>query len=230
MRGRGVPSLFMIRERRATDRFWPRLRLVLLLVVASFIAHDAVYLVQFGPGEAFAQAMTAGGHDGYWLTFAVTVALALILLLAAATLAITRLTRLARRLGPPDGPTDRPAYLPEAVALWRILFPVTIAVFAMQENLEGLLVHGTLPGFDVLAGSTVPVLALVAMALAAVGGLVRWRIAALQARIVRATRSRTAIKDDSLPDAWRSVDAAAPHRWMASRRDAGRAPPNFLRA
>ncbi len=112
---------------------------------------------------------------------------------------------------------------------------VVVASFAVQENVETLVAHGDLPGIDVLIGNglplAVPVLALVTFVLAAIGALVRWRIAVLSARLREAklaTRHRPL--PVRLPREWADIHASAPHHWMLDRRDAGRAPPRAVPA
>ena len=89
---------------------------------------------------------------------------------------------------------------------------------------------GQVPGIDVLLGAGMPiglaVLGVVTLALAAVGALVRWRIAVLSERLREAANAaRTLPTSDGPAREWAHIDALAPHRWIADRRDAGRAPP-----
>jgi hypothetical protein len=221
---------------RSLERLGPRIRLAFLLVVSVFVAHDGVYIAQYGLGGHLAEVMTARGHDTYWPAL---VGLALI---ASALLAIGALRVIARlrwrlRGTPTSLPASpgTPSWRPEVIRIWRILFPLTVLAFAIQENLEALSSQGIVPGIDALIGPdaplALPVLALVTLALAALGGLVRWRIAILEARVARIRAGRRPrILDRSPAREWRLVDSIAPHRWTADRRDAGRAPPASLLA
>ena len=54
---------------RPTQRLWRTVRFALLAVVSLAIAHDAIFSAQYGLGASLADAMRAGGHDGYWPVF-----------------------------------------------------------------------------------------------------------------------------------------------------------------
>ena len=56
-----------------TIQAMPWLRFLALLPVSVLLGHEAVFLCQFGWSEDFRVAMTAGGHDGYWLAFSLVV-------------------------------------------------------------------------------------------------------------------------------------------------------------
>ncbi len=218
----------------AFARWAPRIRLTLLLIVAVFLGHDAVYLAQYGLGSTLVQVMTERGHDAYWPTLISLALLSGTLLVAGALATVVRLRR--RLVGLPERrASTASAYLPEVLRLWRVLLPATILLFALQENVEYLFTHGDVLGIEAIVGPNaplaIPVLALVTLALAALGGLVRWRIAVLQARIARAiTRIVERIAAAEPAHEWARIHDAAPHRWMRSRPDAGRAPPRILPA
>lgn len=217
-------------------RMAPRLRLGLLLVVALFTAHDAVYVAQFGLGGRLAEVMTERGHDGYWVGMLALAGVALVLLAAMTGSILLGLRRRLRTVVPlrrehPSGSS----YLGEVLRLWRVLLPATLLLFGLQENLEYLVAHGDVIGIEAVIGPNaplaLPVLALVTLALAALGGLVRWRIAAMEARLARSiARVRRRIEAAAPPREWRTIHAAAPHRWTLGRLDAGRAPPRTLPA
>jgi hypothetical protein len=220
---------------RSLERIGPRIRLGLLLIVSVFVAHDAVYIAQYGLGGRLAAVMSERGHDGYWPAM---IALAVIAAAVVVVASATTITRLRLRLGSVpvvvDDAGTRPDYRSVLLALWRVLFPATVLVFAIQENLEVFAAHGVVPGIDVLFGPeaplAIPVLAAVTLALAAIGAVVRWRIAYLQQRVARVAARRPPILSDSPSREWRTVHARAPHRWTAVRLDAGRAPPLVLPA
>ena len=51
---------------RPAVRAMRRIRFCLLALVALFAAHDAVFLAEFGFGDTFAAVMRQTGHDAYW--------------------------------------------------------------------------------------------------------------------------------------------------------------------
>ncbi len=211
-------------------------------MIALLIGHDAVYTGQHGAGPALDAAMSALGHDGWWGGFT---ALAIVAAAALTLVSVVRIRMLGRRIGAtgsdaPIGPLtgDVPAaasYRRELMGLWPRLLVTVVVLFTLQENIETLLNHGIVPGIDVLfAGSlplAIPVLAVATFALAAVGALVRWRIASLQVRLLAIRAAlRRALRHQGPASEWAAIAAAAPHRWILDRQDAGRAPPVTLRA
>jgi hypothetical protein len=208
------------------------LRTGILAIVALLVAHDAIFLAQYGAGPDFARAMAEGGHDGYWLPFTVTAILGGGLLLLRALTTIRVLDLRASTLERVELPA--PSYASELLGIWRGLFPLVAVLFAIQENVEHLAEHGHILGLGALAGPeyplALPVIAMVAFALAALGALIRWRIAGLRARIATASAKRVPHADVRVAPEWRAVHAAAAHRWTLDRKDAGRAPPRTLPA
>jgi hypothetical protein len=227
--GRAVCSRRMIvgtSPRLAT--IGPRLRNAVLVLFALFVAHDAIFVAQFGVGDGFAQAMSDGGHDGYWLPVTLGVGIAAGLIFLAALGVLSRLNRQAggRRRDLPPGPS----YLNELASTWLRLFPTVGLLFALQENVEHFVIDGHLVGLGVVLGPVVlPVLAATTFGLAALGSLLRWRIRLLEACIAAARRQSYARPEAARqPQEWAAIAAAAPHRWTCDRRDAGRAPPRVL--
>ena len=215
----------------AASRTAARVRFALLAMVALLVGHDAVYAVEHGIDTEFGTAMTALGHDAYWGAFTTGAVLAAIGLAIGSIAAIARLHRRARRL-PDRGARQRTgaSYRRELQTLWPRLALATIVLFTIQENVETLLTRGAVPGVDVLLGGPVPlaipVLIVIALVLAAVGALVRWRITTLDARLRHAAFEARPLLEDARPaQEWATVDASAPHRWIPDRPDAGRAPP-----
>jgi hypothetical protein len=213
-----------------------RIRFGLLAGIALLVGHDAVYAAEHGIGRGYGSAMTALGHDAYWLPVTGLGLLAAIGLALASVLAIGRLQRRLHGIR-----SRRPirsisvAYRRELGSLYPPLFLAVVALFTLQENIETILARGDLPGVDVLLGGplplAIPVLGLVSLAVAAVGALVRWRIATLQARLRGALHAARPEVGDARPAReWAEIGAAAPHRWILDRRDAGRAPPLVLPA
>jgi hypothetical protein len=176
-----------------------RLRLVVLATVGLFIGHTAVYLVQYGPGSTFARAMSTGNHDGYWLGFVIVATTGTVVLALRTVVRFWFLRSAAGQAPGPDQPDPlaaasvAPSYRAVTVSLARILVPVLILGYAIQENLEHILGHGHVLGVGALVGPenplAIPVLTAVALVLAIIGAVVRWRIAILSGRLA-AGRSR----------------------------------------
>ncbi len=216
-----------------TARLLRAVRLAMLGLVSLAIAHDAIFAAQYGFGEAFARAMRDGGHDGYWPVFSMIAVVAATVLGLRAAVRVGRVRgtdRSIRATTVPGGSPDR-GYRRELVGLWSPLFVLVSIAFAVQENVEHLAGHGHVLGLAALTGPeyplALPALALVTLAAAAVGALVRWRIAVLTARL--AGRPPAARRRDLTPrrpaPRWTDVAAVRAHAWFLVRLDAGRAPP-----
>lgn len=211
------------------------LRFGLLAVACLGLAHDAVFAAEHGVGAGFAQAMSAGGHDGYWPMFSVVVATAVTLLGLSAAIRIGRLGAAGRRMGARGGLAvrGRPArsYGQDLRALWLPLLALTATAFTVQENIEHLAGHRHLIGLSALAGPeyplALPVIALVTLVAAALGALVRWRIAVLEARVAGQLHlPRPRGHAARLPaQRWLDVASILAHARFLTRLDAGRAPP-----
>jgi len=205
-----------------------RLRDAVLVLFALFVAHDAVFVAQFGLGSRLATAMTQGGHDGYWTPVSLIIAGSVGVVFAVALAVLARLERRASGIARAAAPG--PPYVEELSSTWLRLFPTVALLFGVQENLEHLLVDGHLVGADPLVGAgsslVLPVLAATTFLLAAVGSLVRWRIRVLEARLAGPSgRPGDRPSTSRLPSGWRSIAAGLAHRWTLSRPDIGRAPP-----
>jgi hypothetical protein len=204
-----------------------------LAVVALLAAHSAIYLAQYGFGERFAEAMTAGGHDGWWLPASLVVLGAGAVLLLRTLGALGRLEAMARDVRPAAEPAV--PFQPEMLSIWRRLFPIVTVLFAILENVEHLAAHGHVVGIEALVGPeyplALPVLALVTLGLSALGALVRWRIRVLRTRIAHAAHAaRRRPTPETVTPEWQTVGALAPLRFSIDLRDAGRAPPVILPA
>ena len=217
-------------------RLGSRVRFGLLSVVALLIGHNAVYAARFGVGDQLRTAMTSLGHDGYWGPFSLVAIAAATVLIVGTVLTIERLRQGLTPATGRSAPTASGAsYRRELSVLWPRLFLAVVILFALQENVEAWLAMGQVPGIDVLLGAGMPlgiaVLGIVTVALAAIGALVRWRIAVLARRLSEAARAvRAYPTTDGPAREWAHIDALAPHRWIADRLDAGRAPPMLLPA
>lgn len=160
-----------------------------MAAVAFVLAHNLVFLASYG--TAYQDALSRTGHDDAWGT-AVLVVLGLgVLLLVSATWRLHALGVLARgsalRAYQPPATGELAGYLGR---LWLRLTLATTLWFVVQENLEHLRIGEHLPGLSVLASSEYPnallILAAVALGVAVVGALFRWRRDALVARIAAA--------------------------------------------
>ncbi|MFI5262385.1 MAG: hypothetical protein ACHQZR_07520, partial [Candidatus Limnocylindrales bacterium] len=209
------------------------LRFGLLALGGLLIGHQAVYLAQYGDGAAFTQAMTAGGHDGYWGIFT-TVALAgLLLLLTRSAWRLLELPR-AGAAGTGESPSATPvrSYRRELLMLWPPLFGTVAVAYGIQENIEHLVAQGHLPGFAPLVGAeaplALPILGLVTLAFALVGALVRWRIAVLEARATAVAAVRRRWLAGAMPPllGWALVSAIRATFWSLARQGPVRAPPS----
>jgi hypothetical protein len=229
----------------AGARIGSRLRFGVLLAVGILIGHDAVYGARYGFGPGFAAAMSALGHDAWWLPFGLAVIGAAAALIAASVHSILTLRRRlehaaatgGRRFGAPMTSSPRTTatdpYLAEFRGLWPRLFAGVVLAFTVQENIETFAMHGEVPGVDVLLGSGFPVsllvLGIVTAILAAVGSLIRWRIRELREQLrIALARPHPRLRAVRPAREWAAIDALAPHRWVVVRLDAGRAPPRAL--
>ena len=207
------------------------MRFAMLALGGLLIGHQAVYVAQYGDGAALGQAMTSGGHDGYWTTFTTVALSGLLLLLLRSAWRLHELRRDTAGIAPdPRDQLRARAYARELLRLWPPLFGTVAVAYLIQENLEHLVAQGHLAGFSPIVGSqaplALPILGLVTFAFAVVGALVRWRIAVLEARVRAArARSRWAVVADRLHTSWALVGAISATFWSLARQGPVRAPP-----
>ena len=206
-------------------------RFALLALGGLLIGHQAVYVAQYGEGATLSQAMTAGGHDGYWSTFTTVALSGLLLLLLRSAWRLVELRRETAGIAIDTAGAQRArAYGRELLRLWPPLFGTVAIAYLIQENIEHLLGQGHLAGFSPIVGAeaplALPILGLVTLAFALVGALIRWRIAVLEAR-VRAARARTrwSVGADRLHTSWTLVGAIRATFWSLARQGPVRAPP-----
>lgn len=195
------------------------------------LSHEVIYLLAHGLGNGYASAMREGGHDRYWTSFLLVVALVTSGLAIVAVTQFRRLHRLAAgvhtgsvRLG--DGGLDR---FPDL--LRRLLFRVstgTAVAYVLQENAETASTGAALPGLGVLGGEhaiAVPVLLAVGLLVSVIGALVGWRREILLARIRAAAGGRFRVTARVLRPAFASD---RPTGRCEGRRHGVRAPPGGL--
>jgi hypothetical protein len=207
-----------------------RLAFWALAGLALFVAHDAVFLAQIGPGQALVAELRGSGHE-YW-TAASLLLLAVAIVAGVTTwLRVRHLRQQASALGAAP-PGDRSFPRRFASAWWRLAVLVAIA-FAVQENAEHLIAHGHAPLAGALIGPEYP------LAIPVIG-LVTAIAAALVALVARTQEALVAAIEAALRRPVRAPRAGArpPQRLgsrvesVLARRGAGRAPPApvFVRA
>lgn len=158
-----------------------------MTLITLVVAHDLVFLLAYGP--SYDEALAHSGHDGTWGTAVALVLATALGLLGLSAWRLYRLGLVARSLGTDEG-TLRPAFARGMVRLWAPLAGTTTILFVVQENLEHQRAGEGLPGLSVLGSAEYPDAALViwaiALAVATVVALFRWRRDVLVARISRA--------------------------------------------
>ena len=200
-----------------------------MTLVALVVAHSLVFLLAYGSG--YQEALAHSGHDGTWGVAVVIVLAAALGLVGLGTWRLYRLGVVARARAASEGGL-RPGpggFAWRLVGLWVRLAGATTLLFIIQENLEHQHVGEGLPGLAVLGSAQYPnaifVIAAVALAVAFVVVLFRWRRDVLVARITGA-RER-----------WHGAPRTVPRRpvvWVERRhasivlhRLSGRAPPQL---
>lgn len=167
-----------------------RIAVLATLVMAALAAsHQLIYLLAHGTGAEYARAMREGGHDRYWTSFVLTVAMVTVVLGVVAVRQLRRLQRQtslvrAGQLNVDDRGVGLFARL--VAGLWMPVSAGTFVAFVTQENLEMMGAGRLLPGLHVVSGEhaiAVPAIALMSFLVALVGALVRWGRHVLLARL-----------------------------------------------
>ena len=216
------------------DRTWrDRARLGLLAAVTFVLAHDIAFLLTFGSSWQAVLART--GHGNAWNETALVVVGLAVALAFAGLARLAWLARMARRLdgGRSAVPTGgRGALVQGLRRAWLAIFPISLALFIVAENVERISAGLPAPGLDVMgslgfAGIAV-LFGIVAGITALVDALYRWRRAVLIARIEAARRrpARAAAVGARPNVPW----VERRHAAIAGHRIAGRAPPRALAA
>ena len=231
-----------LRERATRSRsglaFWA------LGASALVVSHDAVFIIQDGPGHALATALRQGAHE-YWALVSIGLAL---LGLAVGVRGMVRLLRLrrwadklaidalradahrARAPGAGASGTWSSTYLGRSLAIWARLAPLVATGFLLQENIEHMAGHGHLIGLASLGGAEYPLALPVIGAISLLAALVAGAFSAVECELV-----------GRIADALRRLRLRAPRRiarpdpvlrWetvpVLARAGAGRAPPHLL--
>ena len=180
-----------------------------------------------GAGDGYRLAMTAAGHDGYWSSFVLGVGAVSGVLLAVAAAQLRRLRTLARaaRVSGLTVRDESPRALLRIVGpLWARVTVLTTIAFLVQENVEVATVGHAMPGLGAIAGEhglALPIIAGVALLVALVRGLVRWRRDILLARLRSARRGRATTELILRP----VIETLAATGIDGARRNGVRAPP-----
>jgi len=166
-----------------------------MTLVALVVAHNMTFLMAYGAG--YGEALAHAGHGGAWSSAVLVVLSAGLGLLGLSVWRLYRLGLMARTLRPGDEAGRRPAlrtFGRSLLTLWLRLALVTALLLVLQENLEHRLAGEVLPGITVLGSSQYPnallVVIAVALAVAVVGALFRWRHDILVAWIASRSRRR----------------------------------------
>lgn len=200
----------------------PRVAFWVLAGLALVIGHDAIFLVQMGPGEALTRALRDAGH-GYWGAASAVVAVVGVAAGLACMARLVLLRRRARRLGamPVGGRATR------LLGTWGRLFAVVTVGFAIQENVEHAIGHGHMPGFGALVGVEYPLAIPVLAVITAIGAVLAASLRAAESDLVAAIeavlRRSTPRSPRCLPRPARRALVADPP--LMAHNAAGRAPP-----
>ena len=203
-----------------------RLTFWALAGLALFVAHDAIYLVQIGPGEELAAALRTAGH-GYWGL--ASLALSAVALVAGVSiwLRMRRLRRRAASLG-----ARRDAARPFArrfVVIWLRLSAVVAVGFLIQENVEHAIMHGHAPGVGALLGPEYPLALPVIGLIAAIAASVATLVSRTQEALVLAIEAALRRPIRALLAGPRPAAQAAPTIGSAlAHPGASRAPPTLI--
>lgn len=164
--------------------------LAVLTLASLFAGHELTYVLAHGWGDGYARAMSAGGHDDYWLTFVVVVGA---LVIASTGIVYRQIRRLSMAADPGTVIADAGigAFAHLLVRIWVRVALLTAGLFLFQENYELWNAGGSWPLLDVVSGDhwlALPVLIAVSSLVSIVGTLVGWRRLILEARARRAVR------------------------------------------
>lgn len=132
-------------------RIPPGLAFWALAGVALFLSHDAIILVQIGPGESLSRALREAGH-GYWGFASLALAVIGLAVAAGAWIRLRRLRQRAFLLGAAPARAGQSRLL----RTWVRLFAVVAIGFLIQENVEHHLTHMHATGVGVLLGPEYP--------------------------------------------------------------------------
>jgi hypothetical protein len=165
-----------------TERIPRRWAATLGMSFAAFVlAHDLVFLATYG--ASYDAAMQRTGHGPMWAWTVISAVVISVALAALATRRIRALTRATRRLGASPGEMQSRSLIHLSGHVLRLFGPILVialVLFVIVENAEHLSAGLAAPGLSVLIGSpdyasTLPVFLGVALLVASIGALYRWR-------------------------------------------------------
>ena len=212
-----------LRASRSTHRlaFWA------LAALALLVSHDAIWLVQLGPGEGLAAALRSGGH-GYWGGASGVMAILGVVAGVGVARRLGRLRRSAEELGPGRvAPAPAASYLARASVAWPRLLAVVVIGFTLQENVEHALTHGHTPGLGALLGPEHPLAIPVIAAITLIGALLASIVLVTEDALLAIIRDRDS-RDRAPRRLIRPALSLGRRSLARSRAYAGRAPPALL--
>lgn len=196
--------------------------------LALLISHNAVYLVQTGPGQSLAAALRDAGH-GYWEIAGAALGLIGLGAVGAALADLWGLRRRASELRAKAASRSQ-GFGARLVATWARLVGAVAIGFLLQENVEHFIGHNHAPGLGALIGPeyplALPLIGLVTGAAALVLAAIRQAEQVLLISLAVALRRLSTRPPRAIlrPPLRLAVPATSP---MAGAR-AGRAPPRGL--
>lgn len=206
---------------RGSVAFWA------LAGLALFVSHDAIFVLQSGPGETLTEALRSAGH-GYWA--AASTALVVIGFLAAIGIGL-RLRRLRRRaadLGAKQVAST--GYARRVLGSWARLFALVALAFMVQESAEHFASHGHAIGLGALVGPEYPLALPVLAAITGLGALLAALVIGVERGLVAGIAVALARPPVRPTRSVRRVPASvgSPRTSILSRPGASRAPPPLL--
>jgi hypothetical protein len=194
--------------------------------IALLVSHDAIFFVQYGPGEPLTRALRDAGH-AYWAVASLAVAAIGAVVAASITFRLLRLRARARRLATVREPVPS-EWSRRLLVTWGRLFAIVAIGFVIQESAEHFAMHGHAIGVGAFIGPeyplALPILGLVTLAAALVAVYVTGVAASLEATIAAAVRLLRAPLRITRPP----LALVLPRIPVLARAAAGRAPPDVL--
>ena len=160
-----------------------RLAFWALAGLALFVAHDAIYLVQVGPGEALTRVLRSAGH-GYWGWASLGLTVVAVIVGISIFRRMRQLRRRASGLGATHGSSG--PFARRFVVAWLRLVAVVAIGFVIQENVEHAIMHGHAPGVGALLGPEYPLALPVIGLIGAIAAWVATIVSRTQEALVRA--------------------------------------------
>ncbi len=197
-----------------------------LAAATLVVSHDAVFLLQLGPGAEVARVLRRAGHDYWGLASA---AIALLALFAAIGVAVhlRRLTSRARGTG------RRPrasGLLRRSARTWMALFGIVAIAFVLQENAEHVVSHAHPIGFGALLGPEYPLAMPVIAFFTALAAIVVELIAGVERSLLERIAAALAAPNRPSRRLRRPSRIAAHRSSVLSWKGASRAPPAVVLA